>query len=189
MAGTAGNCWRQCQERYRSSTGGDAVTKVTRMRPRRHDAICESLRLALDLPLELRQETRDDLAEALGRYGPPEQWFFMKINPDQAKLVLKAITNGPRPFSTMRVWFAAVNYIRHDTGEIMASRGRLADDAGIDPDEVSRGLARLHEINALLKLRRGRYAINPHVGWSGGMETREAAAKNAPPLRLVEPVS
>ena len=48
------------------------ATKVTRMRPQRHDAICESIQLALDLPLGLKQETRDDLADVLGRFAPPQ---------------------------------------------------------------------------------------------------------------------
>ena len=37
----------------------------TRLRPKRHDAICESIQLALDLPLDLKQETRDKVAEAV----------------------------------------------------------------------------------------------------------------------------
>jgi hypothetical protein len=48
---------------------------------------------------------------------------------------------------------------------------------------------RLAEIGALLKLRPGRYAINPHVGWSGGLVERHAAAKDAPVLRPVEPAA
>ena len=63
----------------------------------------------------------------------------------------------------------------------------MAEDADITPDEVSRALNRLAEIGALLKLRPGRYAINPHVGWTGGLVERQAAAKDAPALRPVEP--
>jgi hypothetical protein len=60
------------------------AAKVTRLRPKRHDVICESIQLALDMPLGLRQETRDDLADALGRFAPPETWSFVMLNPDQA---------------------------------------------------------------------------------------------------------
>ena len=164
------------------------AAKVTRMRPKRHDAICESLQLALDMPLSLKQATRDDLADALGRFAPPEQWVFVMLKPDQQRLVLKAINRGPRPLTTLKVWNAAISHIRYDTGEIMAGRVRLAEDADITPDEVSRALNRLADLGALLKLRPGRYAINPHVGWSGGLVERQAAAKDELPVRLrIEP--
>jgi hypothetical protein len=167
--------------------------KVTRLRPRRHDAICESLQLALDLPLELKQETRDDLANALGKFAPPEAWGFVMLSPDQQRLVLKAINRSEKPSLTLRVWNAAISHIRYGDGdnkrEIMASCRRLAEDADTNTNETYRALARLVEIGALLKLRRGRYAINPHVGWSGSLVSREAAAKGVSPLRAVEPVS
>jgi hypothetical protein len=163
------------------------AAKVTRMRPKRHDAICESIQLVLDLPLDLPQLARDSLADALGRFAPPETWSFAMLNPDQQRLVLKAINRGEKPALTLRVWHVAISHIRYDTGEIMAGRERLAEDADTNPDEVSRALNRLAEIGALLKLRRGRYAINPHVGWTGDLVKRQEAAKDAPELRLIEP--
>jgi hypothetical protein len=42
-------------------------------------------------------------------------------------------------------------------------------------------------MGALTRIRAGRYAINPHVGWSGSLAKRETAAKDMPQLRLVEP--
>jgi DNA-binding transcriptional ArsR family regulator len=163
------------------------AAKVTRMRPKRHDTICESLQLWLDLPLGLKPETRDDLADALGRFAPPESWSFAMLNPDQQRLVLKAIGDGPRPLVTLKVWNAAISHIRYDTGEIMAGRERLAQDVDVTPEHVSRALSRLTEIGALLKLRPGRYAINPHVGWTGSLVKRQEAAKDASELRLIEP--
>jgi hypothetical protein len=162
------------------------MAKVTRLRPRRHDVICESIQLVLDLPLDLPQEARDSIAEALGKFVPPESWPFTMMNPDQIRLVVKAIDNGPRPLYTFKIWNVAISHIRYDTGEIMASRARLAEDAGISPAEASRALARLTEIGALLKLRRGRYAINPHVGWAGSLYKRDASAKVAQPLKLIK---
>jgi hypothetical protein len=166
------------------------AAKVTRMRPKRHDAICESLRLALDLPLDLPQAVRDGLADALGRFAPPETWSFVMLNPDQQRLVLKAINRGEKPALTLRVWNAAISHIRYDTEhkEIMASCRRLADDADTNPKEVYRAMSRLTEIGAVLKLRPGRYAINPHVGWSGDLVKRQEAAKHVQPvLRPVDP--
>lgn len=162
------------------------MTKVTRLRPKRHDVIHESIQLVLDMPLDLSQAARDSLSDALGRFAPPESWPFSMINPDQIRLVVKAIDDGPRPHYTLKIWNMAISHIRYDTGEIMASRARLAEDAGVSPAEASRALAQLTEIGALLKLRRGRYAINPHVGWSGSLYKREASAKGATPIKLVD---
>jgi hypothetical protein len=165
------------------------AAKVTRLRPKRHDVICESIQLALDMPLGLRQETRDDLADALGRFAPPETWSFVMLNPDQQRLVLKAINRGEKPALTLRVWNAAISHIRYDSEqkEIMASCRRLAEDADTNAKEVYRAMTRLTEIGAVLKLRPGRYAINPHVGWTGDLVKRQEAAKHVPPVREVEP--
>jgi len=163
------------------------VAKVSKLRPKRHDAITESIKLILDMPLDLPQEARDSLSKALGKFAPPETWGFVMLNPEQQRIVLKAIDSGERPLVTLKVWNAAISHIRYDTGEIMAGRTRLAEDAGITPEHVSRALVRLTEIGALLRLRRGRYAINPHVGWTGSLMKRQESAKTVPALRLVDP--
>ena len=85
--------------------------------------------------------------------------------------------------------------VQRRTIEIMAGRKRLAQDARITPEHVSRALSRLVEIGALLKLRPGRYAINPNAGWAGNLSTRQEAAQHVqpvllpvePPVRLIEP--
>jgi hypothetical protein len=40
----------------------------------------------------------------------------------------------------------------------------------------------------LLEREPGRYAINPHIGWVGDPATRQKAAEDVPPVRLVDPV-
>lgn len=162
------------------------MRKVTRLRPSRHDVIRESLQLILDMPLDQPQEVLDFLSDALGRFSPPESWSFVMMNPDQQRLVLRAITDGPRPFQTLKIWAAAISHVRYDTGEIMAGRVRLSEDVGISPDEVSRALAQLAEIGALIRVARGRYKINPYVGWTGSMVKREAATMGVAPLRVVD---
>jgi predicted transcriptional regulator of viral defense system len=102
------------------------------------------------------------------------------LNPDQQRLVVKAINKSERPLVTFRVWNVAISHLCYDTGVIMASRERIAEDAEIHPDEVSRALSRLAEIGALVRLKPGRYAINPHVGWQGSLLKREAAARETP---------
>ena len=106
------------------------------------------------------------------------------LNPDQQRLVLRAITEMPRPGLLLRVWLAAISHLCYDTGEVMAGRARLAEDTRTTPAEVSRALTHLTEIGALVRLKPGRYAINPHVGWQGSLLKREAAAKQTPMVVL-----
>jgi len=108
------------------------------------------------------------------------------LNPEQQRLILRAIDSSPRPLSTLKVWFAAISRLHYDTGEVMASRARLATDTGISPSEVSRALNQLAEIGALTRIGRGRFAINPYVGRVGNLAKREEAAKTHHGLRLVE---
>ncbi|TCZ52258.1 hypothetical protein [Roseicella aquatilis] len=160
--------------------------KVVRLRPRRHDAIAEALQLALELPLGLQQSSLDDLAEALGRYEPASTWTYTMISREQQRLVVKLINAGPKPAITSRVWLVVLSHIQLETGEIMAGRARIAEDAETTPQEASRALSRLADMGALSRLRPGRYAINPHVGWAGSLAKREAAAKDASSLRVME---
>jgi len=156
--------------------------KVKRLRPRRHDVVTESIQLILDIPLGLTQGARDCLNDVLGRFSPPETWGFVMLNPEQQRLVLRAINHSEKPALTLRVWNAAISYIRYDTGEIMSGRERLAQDAETTPQETSRALARLTEIGALIRLKPGRYAINPHVGWQGSLLKRQQSANKTPTL-------
>src|SRR5688572_31418249 len=99
------------------------------------------------------------------------------LNPEQQRLVLIAIINGPRPRTTLRVWGMVMVHIQRDTGEITASCRELAEDAGTTSDEASRALNGLAVIGGLLKLEPGRYGLNPHVGWFGGLAKGRKAAE------------
>jgi hypothetical protein len=55
------------------------------------------------------------------------------IDPEQQRLVLVAIINGPRPRRTLRVWGLAMVHIQRDTGEITASCRELAEDGAEGP--------------------------------------------------------
>jgi hypothetical protein len=92
----------------------------------------------LDAPLDLTWEARSCLNEVLGKVAPPETWGFVMLNPEQQRLVLRAINRGEKPSLTLRIWNAAISHIRYDTGEIMAGRKRLAEDADTTPEEASR---------------------------------------------------
>lgn len=160
--------------------------KVRRLRPKGHEVIAEALRVVVQLPLGLSDAARDEVAAALNRYDPDPTWTFTMLSNDQLRLVLKKINASERPAITLRVWTALTTHVLVNTGEIMASRARLAEDAETTPQEVSRALTLLTELGPLIRIRPGRYKINPHVGWAGSLEKREAASRETPPLRLVE---
>lgn len=159
------------------------TAKVHRLRPPRHDTVAEALQLVIDLP-STPDTVRDGLTEMLGTYTPPDAWSFVMLNPSQQRAVLKAIHAGPRPFATVMVWNACISRLNYGTGEVMASRSQLSEDAQVRPEEVSKALTRLTEIGALLRLKPGRYAINPHVAWSGSQGQRQDAAKGTEPVQL-----
>ena len=48
--------------------------------------------------------------------------------------------------------------------------------------EASRALTSLVDIGALIRIKPGRYRINPHVGWSGPLHKRDQVAKEARPV-------
>ena len=61
--------------------------------------------------------------------------------------------------------------------------------AEVPAAEARRALATLVNLGALLRTSRGRYRINPHVGWSGSQLNREAlAGSTRPVLELVHDV-
>lgn len=163
---------------------------VTKLRPKRHDVIVEALQLVLDFGdhFELDQHTRDNIAGAVGKLAPPERWGYVMLNPDQQRLVLKAIRECSAPLTTMAVWNAVISFIAYDrNGEIMANREMLANAAGTRPDETTKALSRLVEIGAIERTSRGRYKINSHVGWSGSLHKRDAVAKEQRPVAASVP--
>ena len=151
--------------------------QVRRLRPRVHDRAAELLQLMLDLPLPLRPETRSDLSEALSAYHP-EPWSYVMVSREMSRIILRRIMAGERPGVTLAVWEAARSFSVLGTGEIDATREVLAETTGVPVGEVSRALARLAspEIAALVRLGRGKYALNPAAAWAGSLASREQAA-------------
>jgi hypothetical protein len=141
-----------------------------------------------DIPMPDEARAVLDNALYLITDTPGARAVFTMINNEQFRYVMRATKSLARPDLTWKVFSAAVTYARQDTGEILATRGQLADDAGTDADEVSRAMGELSKIGAILKERRGRnvvYKVNPHVAWNGGEGARLAAARTAPRLNLI----
>ncbi len=142
------------------------------------------------LDLDIPADARAHVDNALYRISeiPGHRWLFVMINPEQFRFVTKAVQGCRNVATTLAVWNTAISYIRMDTGEILASREKLAEDAGTLPCHVSTAMSDLVRIGAIVRHRRGRkmvYSVNPHVGWAGGEGARQEAAKDAPKLRLV----
>jgi hypothetical protein len=161
------------------------TAEIRKLRPKRHGMVVERIQGVLDLH-NLSDQTRDELASVLERYEPASPWGFTMLSQQQLRAVLKLINATDKPAVTLRVWTALTTYVRMDTGEIMAGRLQLAADAETTAQEVSRAFTRLADIGALIRIRPGRYAINPHVGWAGSLDRREAAASKIAPLQLVK---
>jgi uncharacterized protein YoxC len=120
--------------------------------------------------------------------NPGERAVFTMINNDQFRYVSKEIMKCRNVATTFAVWNVAITRVRQDTGEILATREQLAQEAETKVCHVSTAMSELSKIGAILKEKRGRnvvYKVNPHVAWNGGEGARLAAAKNAPKLRLV----
>ena len=133
---------------------GNVVSLPRHSRASREQA--EQLRqYAFDL--ELSPEARAELNNALYRVTetPGRRWMFVMISPEQFRFVGKAIQSCRNVATTYAVWNAAVTYMRQDTGEILASREKLAEDAGTLPRHVSTAMSELEKIGAVVRERRG----------------------------------
>ena len=145
--------------------------------------------LALDL--NLNEEAFSELDNALQYWlakKSNERWLFVKISQEQFRYIVQAIHNCRNVATTLSVWNILITYMHMDTGEIVATRKQIAKDAITNVNEVSRALSELSKIGAIIRQRHGHkiaYFINPYIGWNGSEDTRQAASKTAPKLRLI----
>lgn len=93
-----------------------------------------------------------------------------------------------RPGLTLRIWNTAIAYMRFDTGEVLATRRQLAEDADTLPRHVSTAMSDLERIGTILRIRRGRrvtYFVNPHIGSGIEVDAILAFSRKAPKLKQV----
>jgi hypothetical protein len=164
------------------------LASVSRLRPR-PNSTTDALQGALDLG-GWSEPARIEINERLTRLLPdgiPARWSFVMVSSeaDQMAAFLKEVMSGPRALSTLAVWYAALPFIRRDTGEIIVGQRKLAQTAHVALGDVSRALKRLVEMGVLLKEGKGTYRVNPAFAWNGSLAKREQAAKSAPNLTLV----
>lgn len=166
-----------------------------------------SIRRLVTKPQRLRQEQGQHLRQLVLAFDLPEQpvaeivaaidrqtaalyrWTFVMLSPDQnAAVVSWLIEHSSRPMKAVKLWAHLFRVMRHDTGEIVASRAQLADELGISPNHAGDILRELANIGALVRVREGRgsrWFMNPTVATQLSGRARDDAQSAAPQLRLV----
>ena len=144
----------------------------------------------LVLSFDLPEEPVRQIVAAIDRTTAAENgWTFVMISPDAFNAVVRhLLDNARRPKVAVALWSTLFTRLRHDTGEVVATRDELAAELGVRPQEISSALGELVAVNAVLRWRVGRetrYGINPNVGTSLSGKHRDVAQRQAGPLRLV----
>jgi len=165
---------------------GDVIVLHKRKKLKKEQA--EALQLAFEFDLD--ETVRAEIDSAIYRLTeePRERWLFMRVSPEAFRQIVKAIKGCRNVATTLSVWQVAITHMRWDTGEVLASRTQLAQDAGVALQSVSTAMSDLVRIGVVLRYRRGRkviYNVNPQVCWHGHESSRQAAVKEAPVLKLV----
>ena len=119
-----------------------------------------------------------------------ERWIFAMINPAQNFAVLEWLRqHSKRPQAAVSLWGLLLTALRMDTGEILLTRAQIAERIGIEPQNVSRIMTELAQINAISREKAGRkvrYFLNPNIATHiPGPEARKAAREAAGPLLVL----
>jgi len=159
-------------------------------------------------PERLRQEQGEQLRQMVLAFDLPEQpvaeivaaidrqtaetfkWTFIMLSPSQNSAVVSWLADhSRRPIKALRLWARLFELMRHDTGEIVATRAQIADHVGITPRDVSEIMSELASINAVYRWREGRgvrYFMNANVATClTGMRREQAQAAQQPVLAVV----
>lgn len=132
-----------------------------------------------------------------GHTASSKGWTFVMLSPSQNAAVVRFLAaNAVRPLVSLRLWALCFEHLRTDTGEIVLSRGEMADALGVASRDVSRCMSELVEFGAISRLveRTGaprgagvvRYFMNPRVATHLGGAARDAAQAAAPILKLID---
>jgi len=180
--------------------------KQTRAKRQLAEAI--DAQLALFTDEEVPPHEREAVRNLLHRIAHPNSeeniWpgGYCMISRQQTEAVWDAIRKlspEQRPNQVRHAFDLVLLYLRQDTGEVMLTRHEMAKKMEASPDNVSRVMSTLEEMDVVTRKRRvvkgvrgpGQvvYFINPYVAWNGRLDVRQrAAAKTAPPsLKLVQP--
>ena len=176
--------------------------KIVRLRtkPQRiHAEMAAELRQLISDHVGLPERARGEIIAAIDRETASEAgWTFVMLGPEQNAAVVRWLRQHSRyPALAPAVWAELFTALRHDTGEIMLTRGELAERVGTDADTVSRIMGELAKVGAVITRRervagmrgpgRAMYLMNPRVGTHLAGAARDKAQAEAPALQLAEP--
>jgi CRP-like cAMP-binding protein len=170
-----------------------------RTRPERaNDQAALALRQLLDFAPDLISERLASRVKLeLDQREPSNAgWRFVQMSATANRMVVRWLRqHSARPMVAAELWAACLERIRHETGEVMATRDELAVEVGVSAVEVSRLMGELVSIDVIIRRRekvpgmRGpgpvRYFINPNAATRLGGKARDDAQAATPMLRLV----
>lgn len=156
-----------------------------------------------EMPPSAREVVRNCLHQLA--HPPTEESIwpggYCMISRQQTEAVWDAIRRLPperRPNQVRHAFDLVLLYLRPDTGEVMLSRKEMAEKMQTDPENVSRVMRTLEDMEVVFRKRRRAegvrgpgvvvYSINAYVAWNGRLDLRlqEAAKTKQPSLNLVQ---
>src|SRR5690348_13852712 len=170
------------------------AARITRLKTRtdrlHSDAADELRQLIVEFP-GLPDRARSEIVAAIDRQTASERgWAFVMIGPEQHAAVVRWMHRNSRyPTLAPVLWAELFTGMRFDTGEIVLTRGELAERLGTHPSRVSAIMGELTRDGALIRhVERGQptYFMNPNVGTHLASAARDKAQAEAPRLQLVE---
>lgn len=87
---------------------------------------------------------------------------------------LARLETAERRGATARVFLAAISQAEYESGEILAKPPALARVARVPEVAVRRALSQLVELEALQRIGRGRYKLNPALAFRGSVMRAKA---------------
>lgn len=170
---------------------GASLHSLARARYRDRQAKAQMLQEWLREPLG--PDMALQIAFAFASHTPDpdaDRWMFAMISPTQNFAVLEWLRqHSKRPQVAASVWGLLLTALRPDTGEILLTRGQIAERIGILPRDLSSIMTELAGINAVRREkdgRRVRYFLNPTIATHiPGPEARRAAREAAGPLLVM----
>ena len=173
------------------TTNGAAVHNLARARYRDRQAKAELLEEWAREVIGAEHAAQLALAFAAQTPDPnAERWIFAMINPAQNFAVLEWLRqHSKRPQVAVSLWGLLLTALRMDTGEILLTRAQIAERIGIEPQNVSRIMSELAQINAIRRQKEGRkvrYFLNANIATHiPGPEARQRAREAAGPLLVL----
>src|SRR3954463_2232327 len=111
-------------------------TKADRLRS---ETAAQLRQLVLEHP-GLPERARGEIVATIDREAASEAgWTFVMLSPEQNAAVARWLRRNSRfPTLALALWDELFTALRRDTGEVMLTRGELAERIGTHPDNVSR---------------------------------------------------